>query len=221
MATTLTTPRTDEPSGAGVRAISHRGGAWRGRVAARARWPQDSGFLRRPCGRRPGLWPSALAGGARAPSAANGVSNQRPAHASIRERAAARLAKFAGFGLDTVFWINSGAEANENALKLAFKTHRAQQGRRVGAGLSRQNRRRRRGDLGCAGKMVRFSAHALRRELHAARRSRRGRAIHRSGYGRGHRRAGAGRGRGLRRRQADAAGAAPALRRSGRIVDIR
>ena len=40
---------------------------------------------------------------------------------AIRERAAARLAKFAGLGLDTVFWINSGAEANENALKLAFK----------------------------------------------------------------------------------------------------
>jgi acetylornithine/succinyldiaminopimelate/putrescine aminotransferase len=39
----------------------------------------------------------------------------------IRERAAARLAKFAGLGLDTVFWINSGAEANENALNLAFK----------------------------------------------------------------------------------------------------
>ncbi len=39
----------------------------------------------------------------------------------IRERAAARLAKFAGLGLDTVFWLNSGAEANENALKLAFK----------------------------------------------------------------------------------------------------
>jgi acetylornithine/N-succinyldiaminopimelate aminotransferase len=40
---------------------------------------------------------------------------------AIRERAAARLTKFAGLGLDTVFWINSGAEANENALKLAFK----------------------------------------------------------------------------------------------------
>src|ERR1700678_3163159 len=39
----------------------------------------------------------------------------------IRERAAARLVKFAGLGLDTVFWVNSGAEANENALKLAFK----------------------------------------------------------------------------------------------------
>jgi acetylornithine/succinyldiaminopimelate/putrescine aminotransferase len=40
---------------------------------------------------------------------------------TIRERAAARLAKFVGLGLDTIFWINSGAEANENALKLAFK----------------------------------------------------------------------------------------------------
>jgi len=39
----------------------------------------------------------------------------------IRERAAARLTRFAGLGLDTVFWINSGAEANENALKLAFR----------------------------------------------------------------------------------------------------
>jgi acetylornithine/N-succinyldiaminopimelate aminotransferase len=39
----------------------------------------------------------------------------------IRERAAARLVKFAGLNLNTVFWINSGAEANENALKLAFK----------------------------------------------------------------------------------------------------
>jgi acetylornithine/succinyldiaminopimelate/putrescine aminotransferase len=39
----------------------------------------------------------------------------------VRERAAARLTKFAGLGLDTVFWVNSGAEANENALKIAFK----------------------------------------------------------------------------------------------------
>jgi acetylornithine/succinyldiaminopimelate/putrescine aminotransferase len=40
---------------------------------------------------------------------------------AVRERAAARLANFAGIGLNTIFWINSGAEANENALKLAFK----------------------------------------------------------------------------------------------------
>jgi acetylornithine/N-succinyldiaminopimelate aminotransferase len=46
-------------------------------------------------------------------------TNALPMH--IRERAAARLVKFVGLGFDTVFWINSGAEANENALKLAFK----------------------------------------------------------------------------------------------------
>jgi acetylornithine/succinyldiaminopimelate/putrescine aminotransferase len=46
-------------------------------------------------------------------------TNALPMH--IRERAAARLAKFAGLGLDTIFWVNSGAEANENALKLAFR----------------------------------------------------------------------------------------------------
>jgi acetylornithine/N-succinyldiaminopimelate aminotransferase len=40
---------------------------------------------------------------------------------AIRERAAARLVKFTGLGLDTVFWVNSGAEANENALKAAFR----------------------------------------------------------------------------------------------------
>jgi acetylornithine/N-succinyldiaminopimelate aminotransferase len=39
----------------------------------------------------------------------------------IRERAAARLISFAGLGLDSVFFVNSGAEANENALRLGFK----------------------------------------------------------------------------------------------------
>jgi acetylornithine/N-succinyldiaminopimelate aminotransferase len=39
----------------------------------------------------------------------------------VRRRAATRLAEFCGLGLDTVFFVNSGAEANENALKIAFK----------------------------------------------------------------------------------------------------
>ncbi|HKE96733.1 MAG TPA: aminotransferase class III-fold pyridoxal phosphate-dependent enzyme, partial [Povalibacter sp.] len=39
----------------------------------------------------------------------------------VRRRAAAKLANFCGLGLDTIFFVNSGAEANENALKLAFK----------------------------------------------------------------------------------------------------
>jgi acetylornithine/succinyldiaminopimelate/putrescine aminotransferase len=44
----------------------------------------------------------------------------------VRERAATRLVRFAGLGLDTVFFVNTGAEANENALKLALRiTHRS------------------------------------------------------------------------------------------------
>src|SRR5580692_11515184 len=39
----------------------------------------------------------------------------------VRLRAADRLVRFAGLGLDTVFFVNSGAEANENALKMAFR----------------------------------------------------------------------------------------------------
>lgn len=44
----------------------------------------------------------------------------------VRLRAAARLVRFAGLGLETVFLVSSGAEANENALKMAFNiTHRS------------------------------------------------------------------------------------------------
>jgi len=39
----------------------------------------------------------------------------------VRRRAATRLIEFCGLGLDTVFFVNSGAEANENALKIALK----------------------------------------------------------------------------------------------------
>lgn len=46
---------------------------------------------------------------------------------AVRARAANRLARFAGGAYDSVFFVNSGAEANENALKLAFRiTGRAQ-----------------------------------------------------------------------------------------------
>ena len=39
----------------------------------------------------------------------------------VRKRAADRLVAFAGGGFDRVFFVNSGAEANENALKMAFR----------------------------------------------------------------------------------------------------
>lgn len=41
----------------------------------------------------------------------------------VRTRAADRLTSFAGGGFDRVFFVNSGAEANENALKMAFRIH--------------------------------------------------------------------------------------------------
>jgi acetylornithine/N-succinyldiaminopimelate aminotransferase len=40
---------------------------------------------------------------------------------AVRDRAADKLAEFAGGRLERVFFVNSGAEANENALKLACK----------------------------------------------------------------------------------------------------
>jgi len=40
---------------------------------------------------------------------------------SIRERAAKRLVEFSQLPLNKVFFINSGAEANENALRIAFR----------------------------------------------------------------------------------------------------
>src|SRR3984957_4905825 len=61
----------------------------------------------------------------------------------VRLRAAARLIRFADLGFSSVFFVNSGAEANENALKMAFTITRRTQvaaiehsfhGRTAGAG---------------------------------------------------------------------------------------
>lgn len=52
-------------------------------------------------------------------AACNFQSNAVPM--AVRERAAARLLRFAGGAYDSVFFVNSGAEANENALKMAFR----------------------------------------------------------------------------------------------------
>jgi acetylornithine/succinyldiaminopimelate/putrescine aminotransferase len=58
-------------------------------------------------------------------AACNFQSNAVPM--AVRERAAGRLLRFAGGAFDSVFFVNSGAEANENALKMAFRmTGRAQ-----------------------------------------------------------------------------------------------
>lgn len=61
-------------------------------------------------------WTRALAAQA---AACNFQSNAVPM--PVRERAARRLTRFAGGAYDSVFFVNSGAEANENALKMAFR----------------------------------------------------------------------------------------------------
>jgi acetylornithine/N-succinyldiaminopimelate aminotransferase len=55
-------------------------------------------------------------------AACNFQSNAVPM--DIRVRAATKLARFAGGAYDSVFFVNSGAEANENALRMAFKMTR-------------------------------------------------------------------------------------------------
>ncbi len=86
----------------------------------------------------------------------------------VRRRAATRLAKFCGLGLDTIFFVNSGAEANENALKLAFKMTGGTQviavegsfhGRTAAAGAV---------TWGAQQEVVRLPAHAVRRDVHQA-----------------------------------------------------
>src|SRR6185437_9588641 len=42
-------------------------------------------------------------------------------HMQVRSRAAEKLVKFSRLDFKSVFFVNSGAEANENALKLAFR----------------------------------------------------------------------------------------------------
>jgi len=83
-------------------------------------------------------WTRAISGQA---ASCNFQSNAVPM--DVRVRAATRLAKFAGGGYDSVFFVNSGAEANENALKMAFRMTRrphvaaiegAFHGRTAGAG---------------------------------------------------------------------------------------
>jgi acetylornithine/succinyldiaminopimelate/putrescine aminotransferase len=55
-------------------------------------------------------------------AACNFQSNAVPM--DVRVRAATKLARFAGGAYDSVFFVNSGAEANENALRMAFKMTR-------------------------------------------------------------------------------------------------
>jgi hypothetical protein len=111
----------------------------------------------------------------------------------VRARAAARLVRFAALPLETVFFCYTGAEANENALKLALRISR--RGKVVAVeGSSRPHRRRGR-DVGSGAEVVRLSACALRRRVPAARRHSGDLAHRLRGCRGGDRRAGPGCGR--------------------------
>ncbi len=100
--------------------------------------------------------------------AVNFQSNAVPM--DVRTRAAQRLIAFSKLPVSSVFFVNSGAEANENALKMAFTLN---PGRTevvaLDAELPRPHRRRGRAHLGCREEVVWLSAHALRREVPGAR----------------------------------------------------
>jgi acetylornithine/succinyldiaminopimelate/putrescine aminotransferase len=86
----------------------------------------------------------------------------------VRARAAARLVSFAALPLETVFFCNTGAEANENALKLALRiTGRPRSSPSRVAFTAAPPRRGR--DLGRRLEVVWLSACALRRRVPAAR----------------------------------------------------
>ncbi len=101
-------------------------------------------------------WTAALTSQA---AACNFQSNAVPM--AVRARAAQRLVHFSQLPFERVFFVNSGAEANENALKLAFRVTQRTQDRRRRRQLSWAHRRRGRHHLGRAAQMVWFSAYAV------------------------------------------------------------
>ena len=152
-----------------------RGGVGRRRLAAQRARRARARSVRRPCGRR--RWATLIRAGPRALTRAgadaatsrrNAVPMDGARCAPPRGWCASRSCDF-----DSVFFVNSGAEANENALKMAFRITRPRAGRRHRGRLPRPHRRGRRGHLGRRRQMVRLPAHAVRCELHAARRPRR------------------------------------------------
>jgi acetylornithine/N-succinyldiaminopimelate aminotransferase len=135
----------------------------------------------------------------------------------LRARACEALARFAPPGLDRVFLVNSGAEANENALKLAFGGNRAHPHRRRRGRIPRPHGGGRRGDLGQR-EVVRLPAQALRGQLRVAARSGRARAQGRRRHRGADRRAGAGHGRRRRHAAGVPRSGAPATREAGALL---
>jgi acetylornithine/N-succinyldiaminopimelate aminotransferase len=93
---------------------------------------------------------------------------RRAARDSRRGRA--KTCDFAPRGLERVFFVNSGAEANENALRIALKLTGRRRSSRSSTASTAARPRLWRGDLGRRKKLVRLPAHADGRRVRAARR---------------------------------------------------
>ena len=113
-----------------------------------AHGPTSARSLRRPRGRRARLRPSAAVRRASRAQARDLVFQTQRVPLEVRDEAADALAKFAPPGVGRVFFVNSGAEANENALQVAFKVTGRAEDRRDRAKLPRPHRGRGRRDLG-------------------------------------------------------------------------
>ncbi len=176
--------------------------------------------VRRPCRRVVGLWPQGLDEGAQRTGRADEFPDQRGADGNPCARGA-KLLKFSKLPFDSVFWINSGAEANENAFKMAFKMRQAARTwprwNRVSTGAQRPAHpppsARRRSGTSCRAR--------LRRELDQTPRRRGHRESRHGQHGRRHRRARAGRGRRIRHGRGISRGPAQTLRRNRRAADFR
>jgi hypothetical protein len=207
---------------AGLRAIPDRSGRRRRRVAAHAGRPQGSWTCtaatrwRRWATGHKG-WTRALADQA---AQMNFQTNAVPME--IRARAAHKLLKFSKLPFDSVFWINSGAEANENAFKLAFKNR---PGRTHVAAVEQSFHGR---TAACASatwqapqKWFFLPRAPFDVELDQAPRRRRHRDARHREHGGRHRRARAGRGRRLRHGPGVPRGTAQPVQRDRRTADLR
>jgi len=115
--------------------------------------------LRRTCRRRPGVCASGMDGGARRQAEMCQFQSNAVAM-RVRARAARRLVRFSRLPFASVFFVNSGAEANEERAqsRAAHDGPAARRGHR--RRFSRPHRCGGRGDLGGAGEMVRVPRRA-------------------------------------------------------------
>ena len=107
------------------------------RVARERRRAPHARPLWRPRRRGARLRPPRLDRGDRAQSTRARASRRTRCRCTVRDEAAEELAAFGPPGLGRVFFVNSGAEANENALRLALKVTGRTQNRRDGTWLPR------------------------------------------------------------------------------------